>query len=59
MNVIASFSAGAREYCDTVQDILHENDVKFYSDHDISTLIGEIRATAHEFPAMSLLGDTE
>ena len=59
MNVIASFSAGSRAYCATVHDILHENDVKFYSDQDISTLIDEIRATAHEFPAMSLLEDTE
>jgi len=59
MNVVASFSSVARAYSGTVQEILHENDVKFYSDHDITSLVNDIRTTAHELPAMTLLGDTE
>jgi hypothetical protein len=55
LNIVASFAAGARQYCDTVHEILGENDVKFYTDKEIPALVSEIRDTAKELPAENLL----
>jgi len=59
LNIVASFAAGAREYCETVHEILGENDVKFYTDEEIPALVQEIRDTARELPADNLLEENQ